>query len=162
MTLDPRFLSPAGVGVDAARRLLDWLLAHGADEFTVAVMALRGEPAPVADAFEDALAPFELPAAPRRMPGAPSDSEHVCEVRRWALTAESLAALRAYLPPDLFVPRAGPDGWLEDLAIFRGGELLFGVVTHEREAVLRLTAAEHAEVRVLGVASSDAGEGIGF
>jgi hypothetical protein len=155
--LEARRISPSGLTADATPRLLAWLLAHGADELTVAVMALRDEPGPVADAFEDALAPFELPVAPRRMPGTDAAAALARDVRRWALTADSLAALLPFLSHGLFEPHVGPSGWLEDLAIRRRGELVLGVVTHEREAVLRLTAAEHAEVQSLGVSSSAIG-----
>ena len=160
--LDARYLSPAGVTPDAARRLLDWLLARGADEFTVAVMALGGEPARVADAFEDALAPYELPVAPRRVPSGAAGAAPTRDVRRWALTSDSLTELLAFLPGGLFDAQPGPRGWLEDLAIYRRGELLLGVVTHEREGVLRLTPAEHREVEALGVTSSPTGESIHY
>lgn len=158
--LEARFLSPSALPADATRRLLDWLLGHGADEFTVAVRALGGEPAPVADAFEDALAPFALPPAPRRVVRAATAAAVTRDVRRWALTAESLAALLTFLPGGLFAAQPGPSGWLEDLAIYRRGELLLGVGTHEREAVLRLTPAEHREAEALGVAASAMGEWI--
>ena len=157
--LEARRISPSGLTADGTPRLLAWLLAHGADEFTIAVKALRDEPGPVADAFEDALAPFELPAARRPTPDADAATELTRHVRRWALTADSLAALLPFLSLGLFEPRVGPSGWLEDLAIRRRGEPLLAVHTHEREAVLRLTPAEHAEVESLGVASwtGDAG-----
>ena len=160
--LDARYLSPAGVTPDAARRLLDWLLARGADEFTVAVMALGGEPARVADAFEDALAPYELPVASRRVPSGAVGAAPTRDVRRWALTVESLTELLAFLPRGLFDAQPGPSGWLEDIAVYRRGELLLGVVTHEREGVLRLTPAEHREVEALGVTSSPTGESIHY
>lgn len=155
--LEARRISPSGLTAEATPRLLAWLLAHGADEFSIAVMALRDGPGPVADAFEDALAPFELPMAPRQMPGTDAAAELTRDVRRWALTADSLAALLPFLSHGLLEPRVGPSGWLEDLAIRRRGELLLGVLTHEREAVLRLTPAEHAEVERLGVSSSGTG-----
>ena len=158
--LEARYLTPAGLTPGATRRLLHWLLERGADEFTVAVMALGGEPARVADAFEDALAPFELPAARRPTPDADAATELTRHVRRWALTADSLAALLPFLSLGLFEPRVGPSGWLEDLAIRRRGEPLLAVHTHEREAVLRLTPAEHAEVESLGVASWTGGAGL--
>ena len=144
--LEDRFISARDVTADASLRLLAWLLERGADAFTVVVMAIHGEAAPVADAFEDALAPFALP---------PGDAH---EMRRWALTPESLAALRPFVADGLFVCTVGPAGWLEDLAVYRRGARVLGVDTHEGEAVLRLTPEEHAEVRALGVASTESGE----
>ncbi|HEU4629593.1 MAG TPA: Imm27 family immunity protein [Gemmatimonadaceae bacterium] len=157
--MEPRRLSPAGLEPLAARRLLQWLLEHGADEFTVAVRAIAGEPAPVADAFEDALAPFELPLARRPVLAGTGLEDDSREVRRWALTADSLQALLAFLPRGLFETDVGPGGWLEDLAVYRRGELLLGAATHEGTGVLRLTTAEHDEVRQLGVRTEPAEPG---
>ena len=156
--LEVRYLFAHGVTADASRRLLTWLLERGADEFTVVVMALQGEPAPTADAFEDALAPFELPPARRRVLTGAEGPDPSREVRRWALTAESLAALLPFFASGLFAYRVGPTGWLEDLTVYRRGELVLGVVSHEDEGVLRVSPAEHAELRALGVASAAAGE----
>ena len=37
--------------------LLEWCVVHGADEFTIDVLALVDVPAALADGFEDAMAP---------------------------------------------------------------------------------------------------------
>lgn len=148
--------------VEASHRLLRWLLAHGADEFTISVMALADEPAPTADAFEDALAPFVLPIARRRVLGAAPATDLFREVRRWAFTVESLPALLRFLPGGLFEQEMGPAGWLEDLMVYRGEELVLGVVTPQREGVLRLTRAEHEQVEALRIPSSAAGEWVGY
>ena len=160
--LEARYLTARELDADASRRLLAWLLEHGADEFTVGVMALQDEPARTADAFEDALAPFELPRAPRRVLGGAPDDDRTREVRRWALTAPSLAALLPFLPDGPFAYAVGPAGWFEDLTVYRQGELVLGVLTHEQEGVLRLTPAEHAEVRALGVTSAATGEWVAY
>ena len=160
--LEVRYLFARSVTADASRRLLTWLLEHGADELTVVVMALQGEPAQTADAFEDALAPFELPPARRRVLTDAEGSEPTREVRRWALTAESLAALLPFFASGVFSYRVGPTGWLEDLTVYRRGELVLGVVSHEDEGVLRVSPAEHAELRALGVTSAATGERVAY
>jgi|GEM_PF-910823 len=133
--------------------LLRWLLDHGADEFSITVMALQGVPAPVADAFEDAMGSFELARAPRRVPSSPASLDSTRVVRLWTLSEESLALLLGFFPLGLFHSAAGPDGWFEDLAIYRAGELLLGILSHEGEGVLCLTADEHAAVAALGIGS---------
>lgn len=155
--LEARLLYPSAVTADVSRRLLGWLLEHGADELTVTVMALAGESALVADGFEDALAPFALPIARRRVPGAHPSAELTREVRLWAFTAESLSALDGFLPGGIFEHETGPEGWLENFTLYRAGELLLGVITHEREGVLRLTAAEHDELEAMGIRASAEG-----
>lgn len=160
--LEVRHLFAHGVSADASQRLLGWLLERGADEFTVDVMALQGEPAPTADAFEDALAPFALPSARRRVLTGADGDDLSREVRRWAFTAASLHALLPFVAGGLFAYTVGPSGWLEDLTLYRGGELVLGVVSHEGEGVLRLGATEHAEVRAMGVSSETAGEWVAY
>lgn len=149
--VETRHLSPASVSPDATERLLRWLLAAGADELSVRVRALRDEPAALADAFEDALAPFALPNAPRPVLADAEHADGTREVRLWVLSDESITALAPFLTRGLFHHEAGPAGWLEDLTVYRAGELVLGVLTHEREGILRLTPGEHAEVAAIGV-----------
>jgi hypothetical protein len=159
---DVRYLFNASFRADRGPVLLRWLLEHGADEFSVTVMALQDVPASVADAFEDALGAFERPASVRRALTSPSLPDDIREVRLWALSAESLTRLLAFFPDGLFHSPVGPDGWFEDLTVYRQGELLFGLVSHEGEGVLRLTSAEHASVAALGVISETTAESIGY
>jgi hypothetical protein len=46
------------------------------------------------------------------------------------------------MPDGVLGSSALKDAWAEDLCVYRRGELLFGTVTHERYAFLRLTDAE--------------------
>jgi hypothetical protein len=158
----PRHIAAHGVSPEVTPRLLRWLLAAGADELTLTVMALQGEPAAVADAFEDALAPFALPPARRRVLVDADGPGSTRVVRRWTLSEASLAALLPFVARGLFHAAPGPAGWLEDLAVYRAGELVLGVVTHEQEGTLRLTAIEHAHVASLGVQSTEGDEWVGY
>ncbi len=83
-------------------------------------------------------------------------------MRLWTLSAESLPLLLRFLPHGLFRWPPGPAGWLEDLTVYRAGELVLGIVTHEAEGVLRLTPAEHAEVALLGIETRAEGEWIRY
>ncbi|NUO64275.1 MAG: hypothetical protein HOQ11_17690 [Gemmatimonadaceae bacterium] len=148
--LETRYLSERALRGERSWRLLRYLLDRGADEWTIEVMALRDTLAPFADAFEDEMAPFERQAAPRPMWDAETRVVAVRPVRLWTLDERSLTRLRSFLDEGLFHSPPGPDGWLENLAVFRAGELVLGVASHEGEAVLRLTAREHAEVTALG------------
>ncbi|MHB0949566.1 MAG: hypothetical protein ACYC3Q_15975 [Gemmatimonadaceae bacterium] len=157
-----RFIRDDGVEPELVAPLLQWLVARGADEFTVTVMALEDMQAPFADAFEDELEEFEKADAVRMLPSSSFGEEPTRSVRLWALDEESLPILLSYLEDGLFELAPGPDGWLEDLAIFRKGELVLGVVSHEREGVLRLTAREHEQVAALGVRATREAEWISY
>jgi len=54
----------------------------------------------------------------------------------------------------VFDSPAGPDRWREDLTIYRQGELVIGLVSHEQEGVLRLTPQEHGVVAGLDIRSA--------
>lgn len=161
-TLHSRHILPDGIPAAVTPALLRWLLAAGADELTVTVMALQGEPAAVADAFEDALEPFALPLARRRVMVDADGAGSTREVRRWRLSAASLEALLPFVSRGLFHCAPGPAGWLEDLAFYRDGELMLGVLSHQQEGTLRLSAAEHDAVARLGVRSTASGEWVGY
>jgi hypothetical protein len=83
-------------------------------------------------------------------------------VRLWSFSDASLAQLLSFVGEGLFVSPVGPDGWLEDLTTYRGGELVLGLVTQEQEGVLRLTQQEHADVAGLDIPSELAAEWIGY
>lgn len=160
--LEPRYLSEPDLRAPSGPALLRWLLAHGADELSITVMAFHGKPARIADEFEDVLGPFERPPALRRVLTARTPGELTREVRLWSFSAASLPLLLRFLPHGLFRWPPGPDGWLEDLTVYRAGELVLGVVTHEAEGVLRLMPDEHAAVALLGIRTSPEGEWIRY
>ena len=160
--LETRYLTEQGVPRERGAALLRYLLHRGADELSIVVMALQETQAPFADAFEDAMAPFERAVAPRRIPGAVEGQPMPSDIRLWTLDATSLERLLGFLDEGIFHCPAGPDGWLEDLRVYRAGELLLGIVSHEREAVLRLTPQEHADVRGLGITSERSSESIRY
>lgn len=139
-----------------------WLIAAGADEFTLIVMGIHGEIAAHADAFEDAIEPFVIGLERRRVLVDADGQGSSREIRLFAFNDASLEALLPFIPGGLFHNLASPDGWLEDFACYRGGELMLGVVTHLQEGTMRLTATEHAEVAQLGVSSTESEEWVGY
>ncbi len=148
-----RYVNARSLRGERATHLLRYLLEHGADEFSISVMALQDTLAPFADAFEDELGPFEHPAARRRVLTSADSMDLTRTVRLWALNEASLARLLTFMDSGLFHSPAGPDGWFEDLTIYRDGELAFGVVSHEQEGLLRLTHREQADVAALDIVS---------
>jgi len=160
--LEVRYVFEHSLRGERGPRLLRWLLSRGADEFTITVMALADTQAPFADAFEDELAPFELPSAERRVLTVTTSPDRTALVRLWSFDDKSLERLVSFLNKGLFHSPAGPDGWLEDLTVYRRGELVLGLVSHEQEGVLRLTAEEHREVAALDISSEETAEWIHY
>ncbi|MEO9255499.1 MAG: hypothetical protein ABI305_08170 [Tepidiformaceae bacterium] len=143
-------------------KLLRYLLDRGADEFSISVMALHDTPAPFADAFEDELEHYQREVASRRAPASAAEASVMRSVRLWAFNHASLERLLSFVDADMFHCPPGPDGWLENLTIYRGGELVLGIVSHEGEGVLRLTRAEHAEAAALDIPSEPLAESIRY
>lgn len=142
------FFTPALLGVKESWRLVHWCLEHGADEFTVRVLCAEDQ-GTRADAFEDANADRFIATDLRRVAAAQED-EPARHVRLWRLDEDALQALRPFLPDGVFTHRVDPHGWLEDLMLFRDGQLLLGVVTHQREGLVRITPDELRELERIG------------
>ncbi len=74
----------------------------------------------------------------------------------WRLSAESAGALRQHIADGLFAaPSYSTGGWFEDFTIYRRGEIMLGVVSHEGLIVLRLTEREHREFSELSIESHE-------
>jgi hypothetical protein len=160
--IQSRQLSATGVPPDVTPQLLRWLLDAGVDEFTLTVMGIHGETAAHADAFEDAIEPFVLGLARRRVLVDADGQGSTREVRIFAFNHASLEALLPFLASGLFYNAPSPDGWLEDFAFYRAGDLVLGVVTHLQEGTLRLTEVEHRAVARMGITSTKSDEWIGY
>jgi hypothetical protein len=160
--LEVRYVFEHGLRGERGPRLLRYLLQRGADEFSITVAALQDTPAPFADAFEDELARYERAAARRRVISGADPQDLARSVRLWSFNEESLERLLSFVDRSLFHWPAGPDGWLEDLTVYRHGELVLGLVSYEREGVLRLTPRELAEVAALDIPFETTAEWIGY
>jgi hypothetical protein len=142
------YFTPALLGPEESWRLLRWCAEHGGAELTVRVLC-ASHPAPIADGFEDAFAGSLVAEARRRVISSASGGR-MQTVRLWHLTDHTMAALRTFLPAGLFTNVVDPAGWLEDPIVYRNGESMLGVVTHEQEGLLRATAEELRELETLG------------
>jgi hypothetical protein len=142
------FFTPALLGVKESWRLARWCVEHGADEFTVRVLCAEGQ-GTRADQFEDTFDDRFITTDLRRVVRALED-EPARQLRLWRLDEDALQALHAFLPDGLFTHRVDPHGWLEDPMLFRGGQLMLGVVTHQREGMVRVTTDELRELERIG------------
>ena len=157
-----RFLRAEEISVDQSWALLRWCAARGASEFTLSMLGLKGYTMPFCDHVAGALAPFRLDDANREHPTAPTRDQIVRRTELWRLSDDTIALFITFFAEGLFTYTAGEweTGCLEDPVIYRDGEMVLGVVSHEQEAVLRLTAAEHQEIATLGIATRDTAQWI--
>ena len=123
-------------------QLMQWCKAHGADEWSVSAISVEGSDSGLFDRFDEAVALFRLPDAPRRHLTAYSDAQFTRAAWLWELTPASFSALQEFLPSGLFSYASKDEGWFEDPMIYREGELMLGIVSHESEGILRVTRDE--------------------
>ncbi|HJQ54297.1 MAG TPA: hypothetical protein VJ825_10690 [Gemmatimonadaceae bacterium] len=149
-----RFLVPSEYSPGDSWRLVEWCRSLGADEFTVDM--LGADPAQAGSLhaqFGRAATAYARPQAKReRMSGKTADAL-VRDTEVWALNEDTIGILRHAFPAGIFQydPRDG--GWFEDPILYREGELMLGVLSHEAFAVLRVSERESAQLAAAGFPS---------
>jgi len=105
-----------------------------------------------------------IPTAGRTRPhlSGPPDISHTFATPRWSLGPETVAALRLAFPRGPFDYYPGTDAWFEDLEVYRDGELMFGIITHEHEGVVRVRDEELARLDARGFRYRGAGQWVGY
>ena len=128
----------------------------GANEFTIDF--LSSSPSRASDKweqFDEVVRPLSLGKAKReRMSGRTAD-DLSRPTERWALNETSISALKDALSDGLFQYDPSQDGSFEDPILYRDGELMLGVLSHEAFGVLRLTDSESQELDGAGFPSHD-------
>jgi len=129
----------------------------GADEFTIDfVSSSPGRAADRWEQFDEMVRPLSLGEAKReRMSGRTADDLSRA-TERWTLNETSIEALKDVLREGLFEYDPTQDGWFEDPIVYRDGELMLGVLSHEAFAVLRVTEPESQDFDAAGFPSHDA------
>ena len=151
-----RYLIPSDYSAAESWRLIEWCRTTGADEFTIDFVS--STPRGAADRreqFDEIVRSLSLgPAMRERMSGRTAD-DLVRITERWTLDETSIGALKDALPQGVFEYDPRQDGWFEDPILYRDGELMLGVLSHEAFAVLRLTTSEAAALDDAGFSSHD-------
>jgi hypothetical protein len=124
-------------------RLWQWCIDHGADEFAVD-LPFRPATTP------NPLRRFFVSNARREIQ---TGSERWGEIELYRLGRESTEALRTLFPSGLFQgPTWDTDaGWAEDPALYRRGELMFWIISHEGFGELRVSSSEQADLARIGL-----------
>ena len=156
MSLVKRYLAPADFSAEESWRLVEWCRDIGADEFTVDCVGCDARAqAIVWRPFENAALPFSRGDETReRMSGTTAD-DLTRRTQLWELNPVTVGALQKALPGGLLSYDPEGRGWFEDPILYREGNLLLGVLSHEAFAVLRLSALESVRLSTAGFPSHD-------
>jgi hypothetical protein len=120
--------------------LVRWLEEWGADEFSLAMLGIEGRDSPGLREIESRLAPHSLGVADREHLTARPRDEIVRPTPIWRLHRTTIPILHSIFTHGLFGYPASEDagGWVEDPSLYRAGELVLSIVSHESEGMLRL------------------------
>lgn len=134
--------------------LLAWCVSRGATEFTATVIGVGSAVSTILRQLE----PFSRGIAERHRFGETVQAVHV-----WELNSQSVSLLKSLLDDGLFTYGFMAEGeWLEDPIFFRDQEFFLGIVTHEYEGVIRVTAEEQAELDAKGIKHRTEGQWVGY
>jgi hypothetical protein len=133
--------------------LLDFLASVGADEFAVRFMHAGDDGKDPCDRLVGKLAFASLGERTRECTVTHAKESNPRPVEVWRFDARGREALREIMPEGVLGSSAWKDAWAEDLCVYRRGELLFGTVTHERYAFLRLADSEWRQWEAQSAAS---------
>ena len=151
-----RYLIPSDYSAADSWRLVEWCRKLGADEFTADCSSADDRAADILwRGFLSAVGPFSRAAERRERMSGPTADDMTRATELWSLTAESIDALEKAMPDGLFEYDPLRGAWLEDPIIYRRGELMLGVLSHEAFAVLRLSDHEVAQLAVAGFPTHD-------
>ena len=156
MSLVKRYLAPADFTAEESWRLLEWCREIGADEFTVDCVGSDARAqATTWRPFEKVVKPFSRGDETReRMSGTTAD-DLTRNTRLWEMNPVTVGALQDALPNGLLSYDPEGRGWFEDPILYREGNLLLGVLSHEAFAVLRLSVVESMRLSAAGFPSHD-------
>ena len=122
--------------------LLEFLASIGANEFSVRFMYAGDNGKSACDRLVRKLASSSLGEHTRECTLTYAKEGNPRPVEVWCLDASGREALLEIMPDGVLGSSAGKDAWAEDLCVYRRGELVFGTVTHEGYAFLRLNDAQ--------------------
>ncbi|HEV2296245.1 MAG TPA: hypothetical protein VGR35_20540 [Tepidisphaeraceae bacterium] len=141
-----RPLAPDDPALHPGWRLLEFLLVIGADEFAVRFLYCGEHGKDPCDRLARGIAFASQGERTRECTVTFVGETNPRPIEVWRLDRPALEALRDVMPSGVLGAEMGSDeralAWAEDLCVYRRGQLLFGTVTHERIAFLRVSDAE--------------------
>jgi hypothetical protein len=151
-----RYLVPSEYSPAESWRLVEWCKSVGADQFTIDCLSTDPHAAEMLwEEFEEAAGPLAAGKATReRMSGRTAD-DLTRATELWTLNSSSIETLKELLPEGIFQYEPWGGAWFEDPILYRNGELMLGVLSHEAFAVLRVTEGESVQLATEGFVSHD-------
>lgn len=151
-----RYLTPSDFSTEETWRLVDWCMRQGADEFTIDCLGSDADAmAKTWRRFRKMVEPFARGEKVRERMSGPTADELTRPTELWELCVGSLGALRHVLSAGLMQYEPREDGWFENPVLYRDGELILGVLSHEAFAVLRVSELEAGELASAGFITHD-------
>lgn len=137
-----RRLAPDDPDVSPGWRLLEFLLSLGADECAVRFLYAGANGRAECDRLKSRLAFAALGERTRECTVTYGRQSNPRPTEVWRFDRQSLEAIKTIVPGGILDPSNGALAWAEDLCIYRRGDLLLGIVTHEQFAFVRMSDAE--------------------
>ena len=161
MPLLTRFFSFDDVDAEQAWELLTWCRRRGASEFTLTALVAPTE----SERMKVFFAKLDVHSSARgirRSLSAPAGQSLTREVDLWQLTDQTVVLLREAFSDGFASRKYDLDLWLEDFAVYRDGDFMMGVLSHENGGVLRVSELELGELRQLGFPDRDSVPWVGY
>ena len=156
LSLVKRYLAPADFSPSESWRLVEWCREIGADEFTIdCIESDTREGDAIWLPFEKVVMPFSRGEATRERMSGPTADGLTRSTLLWELNPVTIGALQLALPDGLLSYGSEASCWFEDPILYREGELLLGVLSHEAFAVLRISVLESVRLSAAGFPSHD-------
>ncbi|MFL5466667.1 MAG: hypothetical protein ACJ79N_06325 [Gemmatimonadaceae bacterium] len=156
MSLVQKYLAPSDYSVEETWRLVEWCRGLGANEFTIDCLPADGHAGAKAwRSFEGLVQPYSRGDATRERMSGRTAHDLTRNTSLWELNDATLRALRLTLTAGFLGYDPTEEGSFEDPVIYRNGQLLLGVLSHEAFAVLRLSGPESVQLSEDGFPSHD-------
>lgn len=150
-----RFLVPSDYSAEETWRVVEWCRDHGASEFTVDPLGFDTTGKNVSKWLASALGKHRRQSGIRERMSGPTADALTRATELWTLDESSIDVLKKALPNGFFEYEPRDGGWFEDPILYRDGQLMLGVLSHEAFAVLRVSESELEQLAAAGFPSHD-------
>ncbi|HEV7837540.1 MAG TPA: hypothetical protein VGO75_05665 [Gemmatimonadaceae bacterium] len=155
-SLIKRYVIPSEYPPSETWRLIEWCRKQGADEFTIDCLnsdAAAGER--LWRQFHALVSPYARGESVRERMNGKTVDDLTRPTPIWEFNPFTVGAVRQALPGGLFQYDPWEPAWFEDPILYRNGEMMLGVWSHEAFAVLRVSESEAADLEDAGFPSHE-------